>query len=105
MNILRASTLVVTALLSTMNQAFAFNFGFVRVPDWMDSYIAGLMIAALFSYLGLAVTKPRGIPVNQLSRVKVSPLANFFRIILLISFALLMLMLFAGMGLRRFAEG
>ncbi|MBO6756976.1 MAG: hypothetical protein JJ902_11670 [Roseibium sp.] len=90
-------------LIST-NQASAFNFGFVRVPDWMDSYILGLLAIAGVSWAGLLISKPQGVPTNQLSQVRLSPLANFFRIAALISVLLLIGFLFVGMGLRRLSE-
>ncbi|MFK0690601.1 hypothetical protein ACFX5Q_20700 [Mesorhizobium sp. IMUNJ 23033] len=91
-------------LLLSVNRAFAFNFGFVRVPDWMDFYIGLLFAATCVCWLGLAATKPRGVPFNQLSNTKISPLANVFRCGMIIVFTILMVLLFAGMGLRRYAE-
>ncbi|RJT34336.1 hypothetical protein D3227_23940 [Mesorhizobium waimense] len=88
-------------LLLSVNRAFAFNFGFVRVPDWMDSYIVWLFAATCICWVGLAATKPRGVPFNQLSNTRVSPLANVFRFGMIIVFTILMVLLFAGMGLRR----
>lgn len=86
------------------SHAFAFDFGFVRVPGWMDPYIGSLFIAFCVGFLGLSVTKPRGVPFNQLPNVKISPLANFFRYFSLITLLLLMLMVFVGMGLQRAVE-
>lgn len=100
----QAFAMATTMLLQSSTQAFAFNFGFVRVPNWMDGYIGGLVLASLAAYLGLVLTKPAGVPVNQLHRVTISPLANVFRFALLISFMALMGMVFAGMGLQRYAE-
>ncbi|MGN7804909.1 hypothetical protein ACTJKE_19625 [Ensifer sp. 22521] len=91
-------------ILLSANCAFAFNWGFVRVPDWMDPYLAELFVAVIVSLLGLRVTKPRGVPVSQLSGVKISPLANFFRVLFITTYAMMMVMLFAGMALRRYAE-
>ncbi len=91
-------------LFLSVSRAFAFNFGFMRVPDWMDSYIGVLFVITCIFWLGLAATKPRGVPFKQLANVKISPLAKFFRIGLLIAFTILMVIFFAGMGLRRYAE-
>lgn len=70
----------------------------------MDPYFAELLIALSISYLGLMVTKPRGVPFKQLSQVQISPLANVFRVLCLIWVWMLTLMFFAGMLLRRYAE-
>lgn len=91
--------------LFSANQAFAFNLGRLRVPDWMDPYFAEILVAFSISYLGLMVTKPRGVPFKQLSQVQISPLANFFRVFCLIMVWMFALMFFAGMLLRRYAEG
>lgn len=90
--------------LVSANRAFAFNWGFLRVPDWMDLYLAELLVASLFSYLGLAVTKPRGVSVKTAFRIKVSPVANFFRVFFIFSYSLMMVVFFTGMALRRYAE-
>jgi hypothetical protein len=91
--------------LLSAHQAFAFTLTRrISVPDWMDPYMAIFVVGALFGYLGLVVTKPRGVPVKQLSRVKISPLANFFRVFFGSMFLTFMAMLFVGMALRRYAE-
>lgn len=91
-------------IMASTSHAHAFNFGFVRVPDWMDSYIAWLVIITIVSMAGLTVTKPRGVPLNQLPNVEISPIANVFRYVALIAFSILMVLVFVGMGLRRYAE-
>jgi hypothetical protein len=91
-------------LLVSVDRALAFNFGFVRVPDWMDVWIVALLAATCVAWLGLALTKPRGVAFNQLPNVRISPLANVFRYSLLIAFSGMMIMVFLGMGLRRYAE-
>ncbi|PBC00644.1 hypothetical protein [Mesorhizobium sp. WSM3860] len=93
-----------SVLLLSWNPAFAFNFGFVRVPDWMDPYIGVLVVLTFFFWLGLAATKPSGVPFQQVRYVKISPIANFFYLGLAFFFTIMMVMLFAGMGLRRYAE-
>ncbi|SCB56774.1 hypothetical protein GA0061105_101607 [Rhizobium aethiopicum] len=91
--------------LLSANQAIAFTLTRrIRVPDWMDPYMAMFLVFALFGYLGLVMTKPRGVPVKQLSRVKIAPLANFFRVFVCTMLLIFMAMLFVGMALRRLAE-
>lgn len=91
-------------LLMSQGSASAFNFGFVRVPDWMDSYIGWLLVAVGVSWVGLLFTKPKGVPFNQLPNVRISPIANFFRLVTAASGLLVIVLLFVGMGLRRYAE-
>ncbi|NKL30195.1 hypothetical protein GFL92_25980 [Rhizobium leguminosarum bv. viciae] len=96
--------IVASLTLLSANQAFAFTLPRrISVPDWMDPYMAMLLVAMAFSRMGLAVTKPRGVPFKELSRVETSPLANFFRVFLFTMFFTFMAMLFAGMFLRRYA--
>ncbi len=93
-----------SVLMLSPNRAFAFNFGFVRVPDWMDPYIGSLVVVTFVFWLGLAATKPSGVPFKQVRYVKISPIANLFYLGLGFFFAIMMVLLFAGMGLRRYAE-
>ncbi|TLX16316.1 hypothetical protein [Rhizobium sp. MHM7A] len=96
---------VASMTLFSANQAFAFTLTRrIRVPDWMDIYFAELLFALSISYFGVMVTKPRGVPFKQLAQVQISPLANFFRVLCLIMVWMLVLMFFAGMFLRRYAE-
>lgn len=62
--------------------------------------MAMFLVFTFFGWLGLLVTKPRGVPVNQLSRIKTSPLVNFLRVFTLTMFMMFMVMLFAGMVLE-----
>ncbi|MBB4192665.1 drug/metabolite transporter (DMT)-like permease [Rhizobium aethiopicum] len=103
-NHVKSACLFASLTLLSANQAFAFTLTRIRVPDWMDPYMAMFLVFSLFGYLGLVVTKPRGVPVKQLSRVKFSPLANFFRVFFGTMFLIFMAMLFVGMALRRYAE-
>ncbi|MCA1407324.1 hypothetical protein I6F26_14135 [Ensifer sp. IC3342] len=97
--------LLASLTLFSANQAFAFTLTRrIRVPDWMDIYLVEFLVAVLFSYLGLMVTKPRGVPVKQLYRVHLPPLANFFRVLFITMYMMMMGMFFAGMFLRRYAE-
>lgn len=95
--------IVASLTLLSANQAFAFTLTRrIRVPDWMDPYMAMFLVFTFFGWLGLLVTKPRGVPVNQLYRIKTSPLVNFIRVFTLTMLSMFMAMLFAGMFLRRF---
>ncbi|WP_429812833.1 hypothetical protein [Ensifer sp. B1-9] len=70
----------------------------------MDIYLIELLVAFLFSYLGLLLTKPRGVPVKQLSRMHLPPFANFFRVLSITTYLMMMTMFFVGMLLRRYPE-
>lgn len=92
--------------LFSANQAFAFTLTRrIRVPDWMDIYLIEFGVAVLFSYVGLLITKPRGVPVRQLYRMHLPPAANFFRILFGAMYMMMLGMFFTGMFLIRFAEG
>lgn len=69
----------------------------------MDPYLALFFIAALFGCLVLQVIKPCGVRVNQLHRVKTSPLVNFVRVLFITIYSMFIIMLFVGMALRRHA--
>lgn len=86
--------------------AFAFNFGFVRAPDWMDPYIGTAFVATLV-LMGLTIlAKPKGVPVNRmyLYRRHFSGVGRFIYGLFGLSFVTLMTMVFLGMGLQRAAE-
>ncbi|MCV9967502.1 hypothetical protein OIU34_37390 [Pararhizobium sp. BT-229] len=91
---------VASLTLLSVNEAFARSRR-IRVPDWMEPYMAIFLVAMLLGCLGVLVTKPRGVPARELSRIKTSPLLNFFRVFLGTMFAFFMVMLFAGMILVR----
>jgi hypothetical protein len=84
--------------------AHAFNYGFIRVPDWMDKYLIGLLLLQLPFWFGLMVTKPRDVPFNEMYRMKAAPVPTFFLRITQVLFLLLMVLFFVGMGLIRAAE-
>ncbi len=91
--------------LLSANHALAFTLTRrFRSPDWMDPYFIELLIALSISYLGVMVTKPRGVPFKQLSQVQISPLANLFRVLCLVWVWMLVLMFVAGSFLRRYEE-
>lgn len=79
----------------------ALNLGFVRFPDWMDSWVFSLIaISAICAGL-TQLTKPSEIPFNQLYRTKLHGFANVTFRSTQISFSVLMILVFAGMGLAR----
>ncbi len=88
-------------LVFTNSNAFAFNFGFVRAPDWMDNYFLVLLAIAISAMVITAATKPSHVPFNQLYRTKVEPLPTLFFRIFQISAVIVLAMLFIGMGLAR----
>ncbi|APO73463.1 hypothetical protein AM571_CH00615 [Rhizobium etli 8C-3] len=103
MNLSKGAKLVcffASLTLLSVNEAFARGRLHIRVPDWMEPYMAMFLVFTFFGWLGLLVTKPRGVPVNQLSRIKTSPLVNFLRVFTLTMFMMFMVMLFAGMVLE-----
>ncbi len=88
----------------TPNTALAFNFGFVRAPDYLDQYFIVLLLAAVPAWIAVTITKPRNVPFNELYRTKMDRLPQaYFRIFQLIVGAILIL-LFVGMGLARMHE-
>ena len=82
-------------------QFLAFNFGFVRVPDWMDTWVISLVIISAICAGMTQLFKPSGVPFNQLYRTKLTGYANVAFRSTQISFAVLMVLLFTGMGLAR----
>jgi hypothetical protein len=88
----------------SLTDAHAFNWGFARVPDWMDKYLLGLLLLQLPFWLALMATKPRGVPINQMSKMNAGRVANFFRRVTIVLFASTMALFFVGMGLIRWAE-
>jgi hypothetical protein len=78
--------------------AHAFNYGFIRVPDWMDKYLIGLLLLQLPFWLA------RDVPFNEMHRMKAGPIPTFFLRITQVLFLLLMVLFFVGMGLIRAAE-
>ncbi|KAE9627582.1 hypothetical protein GP644_18540 [Parasedimentitalea maritima] len=101
---IREITLGTSMFVLLPNSAAAFNFGFVRVPDYLDPFFIALLIAALPSWICVVLTKPKHVPLNELTNTKLEPVPRaYFRILQLIIIAFLSL-LFVGMGLARYAE-
>ncbi len=86
--------------------ALAFDFGFVRAPDWMDPYIGTAFLTTLL-LMGLTMlVKPKGVPFNRMYfyRRHFSGVGRFIYGLFGLSFVALMGMVFLGMGLQRAAE-
>lgn len=87
-------------------QALAYDFGFVRGPDWMNPY---LVILLALTAVGLVLTlmfKPSGVPFNEMYKHfgEFSPLGRLVYVLFGLSIAALMAMVFLGMGLQRATE-
>ena len=97
---------VFAAALFAATPATAYDFGFVRAPDWMDP-IVGSLLAATVVLFGLTVAmKPRGVEVSEMYQ-HFGDFSLFGRIIyaaMALAFIALMGMVFLGMGLQRAAE-
>lgn len=98
------STGLLAGLTAMPSAAHAFNFGFVRVPDWMDPFFLPWIILIAVFWVATALVKPSGVPVNQLNRVKKDWITGFFYWSLQILAFGLAAFFFIGMGLRRAAE-
>ena len=95
---------VMLTLTLVPTQAFAFSFGFVRVPDYLDTPILYALISLGIFFVTLKMTLPKGssyVNVEKDDRTAVMSLSAYLSIISLVA---LMGMLFVGMGLQRFAE-
>lgn len=100
---------IVTALgafigLFAANPAAAANFGFVRWPDYLDTYILIAAIASGVGFVWVKAVMPGGrslFEVPKAQRTFGMKLAGYFG---MIAFVALMGMVFVGMGLQRAAE-
>ena len=93
--------LIFVVTLASTSPAVAFNFGFVRVPDWMDQWIVLLLILQAPFWLVALRYKPRGQSLLQMDRSGLPGFAKFSILAVIVLFALLMIMIFVGMGLAR----
>jgi hypothetical protein len=89
-------TSVMPAMAFTLNK-------FIRVPDWMDFYLIMLAVCFGVSMVLVQLTKPAGVPFNQLylHAKRLSTFTNLARWCILASLGLFILMFFIGMGLAR----
>ncbi|WP_154666738.1 hypothetical protein [Litoreibacter arenae] len=87
-------------------QVYAFDFGFVRGPDWMDQYVGVLFVVTMVFFALTMLFKPRGIPMNEMYQHfgDFSPVGRLVYAIFGLAFVGLMGMVFLGMGLQRAAE-
>jgi len=92
------------ALLLSSNYAAAFNYGFIRAPDWMDQYFIWMIVAQLLLLVGVFITKPIDVPFNRLRTVSLDPAPKFFFYSFGTLYMVFMLLIFVGMGLARYAE-
>ena len=83
--------------MTSTNNAFAVSLGFIQFPDWMLPYIVSLFFVFGVSWIGVWLTKPKEVPFNQLFNVELSPLANVFHHVAVISFIAALIFLFSGM--------
>ncbi len=81
--------------------ASAYDFGFVRAPDWMDPIVLGLIALFLVTWGAAIAAKPAGVPVNEMYRTEMPPLPTWLWRIALAAFTVLMAAVFVGMGLAR----
>ncbi len=81
--------------------ANAYDFGFVRAPDWMNPYVGALVALALIMMLASFLTKPMDVPFNQLYRTPLNGAAAVCFRSLQLTFAILMVAVFYGMYLAR----
>lgn len=91
-------------VLSLAGPAAAANFGFVRWPDYFDTYILIAAIASGIGFVWVKAVMPGGrslFEVPKAERTFGMKLAGYFT---MIAFVALMSMVFVGMGLQRAAE-
>ncbi|MEZ5797276.1 MAG: hypothetical protein R3D63_07275 [Paracoccaceae bacterium] len=103
----RLHTAMLAVLLAALpGPALSFNFGMVRVPDWMDRYFLILLPIVAGAFALTALVKPHGLPINRIPHHfgQVGFFTRLSYLILAASFAITMILLFVGMGLRRAAE-
>ena len=97
---LRLSALTLAAI-AAPQMALAYNFGFVRAPDWMDPYalVMALLTAMLFAFT--LATKPRDVPMNEMYRTRLDGIAKVAFRSLQVVRMLLIGLVFVGMFLAR----
>ena len=101
---MKTATLALVIFILFTQSAAAFNFGFVRAPDYLDPYFIFLLIMAAPIYLAVLATKPKNVPFNRLYQTKMALLPTiYFRMLQVVTFLTIGL-LFVGMALARMAE-
>jgi len=86
------------------NSAAAFNFGFVRAPDYLDPFFIILMLAIVPTWIAVWLTKPKTVSFNELKNTQLEPLPRVYFRILQGLIIVILTLLFVGMGLARIAE-
>lgn len=106
MNPINTLAISIVTLVFTANTAWAYNFGFVRAPDWMDPYVAVLLIFQLPFWFIVMITKPKSVAFKDLfsKRDELGTATRFYYRVCQVLFAVLMIMVFVGMGLARMSE-
>ena len=102
----RNITIALSAAVSLVlaGPAAAANFGFVRWPDYLDTYI---YFAAVVTVLGLVAVKmqlPKGLGYTEVPKDQRTTAMFVTVVVMGIAFVALMGMVFVGMGLQRAAE-
>lgn len=81
--------------------ASAYDFGFLKAPDWMDQYILLALLLMVLFWAGAYLTKPEHVRFSELRKIRKTPLNRFFFVILQILTWITMALVFIGMGLAR----
>jgi hypothetical protein len=97
---LHLSTLALAAI-AVPQATLAYDFGFVRAPDWMDPYALGLGLLTAMLMAFSAFAKPGDVPISAMYRTRLSGVANFaFKSFQVIG-TLFIALIFVGMVLSR----
>ena len=102
-------SLAVLAFLLSVQQAFAFHFGYVRVSDSLDLPLGVLFALSLVFMAGVWLTKPSGLPFSQVRNAKkygieLSEPCKILFVAFGFSYSVLMVLFFIGMVMRSASE-
>jgi hypothetical protein len=97
---LRLSALTLAAA-TAPQMTLAYDFGFVRAPDWMDPYALGMGLLTAMLMAFSAFTKPGDVPLNALYRTRLNGIANFAFKSFQVVGTLFIGLIFVGMFLAR----
>jgi hypothetical protein len=84
--------------------AHAANFGFVRWPDYLDSYILIATVASGIGFVLLKSVLPSGKSFTDVPKADRTIAMKIIAYPTMLAFFALMAMIFVGMGLQRAAE-
>jgi hypothetical protein len=84
--------------------ALAADFGFVRWPDYLDTYILIAAIATGLGFVWLKLVLPKGTSFDKVPKADRTAGMKLAASMTGIAFVALMGMVFVGMGLQRAAE-